>query len=172
MSGRLRSRAWFDNPAHIDNTSLYLERMLNYGLTLDELQSGRPIIGIAQTGSDITPCNRHHLALASRVRDGIREAGGIAFEFPIHPIQETCKRPTAMLDRNLQYLSLVEILYGYPTRRRRAHDRLRQDDAGAAHGRRHGRHPGHRPLRRPDAERLAQRRAHGLRARSSGRRAS
>ena len=110
----LRSRAWFDNPASIDMTALYLERTMNYGLTLDELQSGRPIVGIAQTGSDITPCNRHHLFLAARVRDGIREAGGIAFEFPIHPIQETCKRPTAMLDRNLQYLSLVEILYGYP----------------------------------------------------------
>ena len=111
---RLRSRAWFDNPANVDMTALYLERTMNYGLTLDELQSGRPIIGIAQTGSDITPCNRHHLVLASRIRDGIREAGGVAFEFPIHPIQETCKRPTAMLDRNLQYLSLVEILYGYP----------------------------------------------------------
>jgi dihydroxy-acid dehydratase len=111
---RLRSRAWFDDQDRIENTSLYLERMLNYGLTLDELQSGRPIVGIAQTGSDITPCNRHHLALASRVREGIRDAGGIAFEFPIHPIQETCKRPTAMLDRNLQYLSLVEILFGYP----------------------------------------------------------
>ena len=110
----LRSRAWFDDPANTDMTALYLERMLNYGLTLDELQSGRPIIGIAQTGSDITPCNRHHLALATRVREGVRDAGGIAFEFPIHPIQETCKRPTAMLDRNLQYLSLVEILYGYP----------------------------------------------------------
>jgi dihydroxy-acid dehydratase len=114
VSGRLRSRAWFDDQEHIDNTSLYLERMLNYGLTLDELQSGRPIVGIAQTGSDLTPCNRHHLALASRVRDGIREAGGVPLEFPIHPIQETCKRPTAMNDRNLQYLSLVEILYGYP----------------------------------------------------------
>jgi len=111
---KLRSRAWFNNPANTDMTALYLERTMNYGLTLDELQSGRPIIGIAQTGSDITPCNRHHLFLAARVRDGIREAGGIAFEFPIHPIQETCKRPTAMLDRNLQYLSLVEILYGYP----------------------------------------------------------
>src|SRR5437879_9506324 len=111
---RLRSRAWFNNPANTDMTTLYLEHTMNYGLTLDELQSGRPIIGIAQTGSDITPCNRHHLVLASRVRDGIRDAGGIAFEFPIHPIQETCKRPTAMLDRNLQYLSLVEILYGYP----------------------------------------------------------
>lgn len=95
-------------------TALYLERMMNYGLTLEELQSGRPMVGIAQTGSDITPCNRHHLVLASRVRDGIREAGGVPFEFPIHPIQETCKRPTAALDRNLQYLSLVEILYGYP----------------------------------------------------------
>ena len=111
---KLRSRAWFDNPANVDMTALYLERTMNYGLTLDELQSGRPIIGIAQTGSDITPCNRHHLFLATRVRDGIREAGGIPFEFPIHPIQETCKRPTAALDRNLQYLSLVEILYGYP----------------------------------------------------------
>jgi dihydroxy-acid dehydratase len=110
----LRSRAWFDNPANTDMTALYLERTMNYGLTLEELQSSRPIIGIAQTGSDITPCNRHHIFLAARVRDGIREAGGIAFEFPIHPIQETCKRPTAMLDRNLQYLSLVEILYGYP----------------------------------------------------------
>ncbi|MGZ4317382.1 MAG: dihydroxy-acid dehydratase domain-containing protein, partial [Gaiellaceae bacterium] len=95
-------------------TALYLERMMNFGLARDELQSGRPIIGIAQTGSDITPCNRHHLFLAARVRDGIRDAGGVAFEFPIHPIQETCKRPTAALDRNLQYLSLVEILYGYP----------------------------------------------------------
>src|SRR4051812_19022676 len=111
---RLRSRAWFDNPANTDMTALYLERTMNYGLSLDELQSERPIIGIAQTGSDLTPCNRHHLQLASRVRDGIREAGGIPFEFPIHPIQETCKRPTAMLDRNLQYLSLVEVLYGYP----------------------------------------------------------
>ena len=110
----LRSRAWFDNPANLDMTALYLERTMNYGLTRDELQSGRPIIGIAQSGSGITPCNRHHLALASRVRDGIREAGGIPFEFPVHPIQETCKRPTAALDRNLQYLSLVEILYGYP----------------------------------------------------------
>jgi dihydroxy-acid dehydratase len=112
--GSLRSRAWFDNPENVDMTALYLERTMNYGLTREELQSGRPIIGIAQTGSDITPCNRHHLQLATRVRDGIREAGGIPFEFPIHPIQETCKRPTAMLDRNLQYLSLVEILYGYP----------------------------------------------------------
>src|SRR4249920_1183569 len=111
---KLRSQAWFDNPDNADMTALYLERTMNFGLGFDELQSGRPIIGIAQTGSDIAPCNRHHLALATRVREGVRDAGGIAFEFPIHPIQETCKRPTAMLDRNLQYLSLVEILYGYP----------------------------------------------------------
>ena len=111
---RLRSRAWFDNSANIDMTALYLERYLNYGLSLDELQSGRPIIGIAQTGSDLAPCNRHHLVLAARVREGIREAGGIAIEFPVHPIQETGKRPTAALDRNLAYLGLVEALYGYP----------------------------------------------------------
>jgi len=111
---RLRSQDWFDNPAHADVTALYLERTMNFGLSFAELQSGRPIIGIAQSGSDIAPCNRHHLVLAERVREGIRDAGGVAFEFPIHPIQETCKRPTAALDRNLQYLSLVEILYGYP----------------------------------------------------------
>ena len=111
---RLRSQAWFDNPDNADMTALYLERTMNFGLGFDELQSGRPIIGIAQTGSDIAPCNRHHLVLADRVREGIRDAGGIAFEFPIHPIQETCKRPTAALDRNLQYLSLIEVLYGYP----------------------------------------------------------
>ncbi|MCA0358024.1 MAG: dihydroxy-acid dehydratase family protein [Proteobacteria bacterium] len=110
----LRSRAWFDNPANIDMTALYLERYLNFGLTLEELQSGRPIIGIAQTGSDLSPCNRHHLVLAERVREGIRSAGGIALEFPVHPIQETGKRPTAGLDRNLSYLGLVELLYGYP----------------------------------------------------------
>jgi dihydroxy-acid dehydratase len=110
----LRSRAWFDNPANIDMTALYIERTMNFGLSRTELQSGRPIIGIAQTGSDIAPCNRHHIELAPRIRDGIREMGGVPFEFPIHPIQETCKRPTAALDRNLQYLSLVEILYGYP----------------------------------------------------------
>ncbi|ACB96444.1 IlvD/Edd family dehydratase [Beijerinckia indica] len=110
----LRSRAWFDNPANPDMTALYLERYLNYGLTAKELQSGKPIIGIAQTGSDLSPCNRPHLELAKRVREGIREAGGIAIEFPVHPIQETGKRPTAALDRNLAYLGLVEILYGYP----------------------------------------------------------
>lgn len=112
--GRLRSRAWFDNSDNIDMTALYLERYLNFGLSLEELRSGRPIIGIAQTGSDLSPCNRHHLVLAQRVREGIREAGGIALEFPVHPIQETGKRPTAALDRNLAYLGLVESLYGYP----------------------------------------------------------
>jgi dihydroxy-acid dehydratase len=110
----LRSRAWFDNPQNIDMTSLYLERYLNFGLSLEELRSGRPIIGIAQTGSDLSPCNRHHLVLAERLREGIREAGGIALEFPVHPIQETGKRPTAGLDRNLAYLGLVETLHGYP----------------------------------------------------------
>ena len=111
---KLRSRAWFDNPENVDMTALYLERYLNFGLSLDELRSGKPIIGIAQTGSDLSPCNRHHLVLAERVRDGIREAGGIPLEFPVHPIQETGKRPTAGLDRNLAYLGLVEVLYGYP----------------------------------------------------------
>ncbi len=111
---RLRSRAWFDNPDNPDMTALYLERYLNFGLSREELQSGKPIIGIAQTGSDLSPCNRHHIVLAQRVREGIREAGGIAIEFPVHPIQETGKRPTAGLDRNLAYLGLVEILYGYP----------------------------------------------------------
>ncbi|MES1985852.1 MAG: IlvD/Edd family dehydratase [Pseudomonadota bacterium] len=114
-SGRkLRSRAWFDNPDNIDMTALYLERYLNFGLSLEELQSGKPIIGIAQSGSDLSPCNRHHLVLAERVREGIRDMGGIALEFPVHPIQETGKRPTAGLDRNLSYLGLVELLYGYP----------------------------------------------------------
>jgi dihydroxy-acid dehydratase len=111
---KLRSRAWFDNPANPDMTALYLERYLNFGLSVAELQSNRPIIGIAQTGSDLAPCNRHHLVLADRVRDGIRDAGGIPIEFPIHPIQETGKRPTAAIDRNLAYLSLVEVLHGYP----------------------------------------------------------
>lgn len=111
---RLRSRAWWDNPDNPGMTALYLERYLNYGLTREELQGGKPIIGIAQTGSDLVPCNRHHLELASRVRDGIRDAGGIPFEFHCHPLQETGKRPTAMLDRNLAYLGVVEILFGYP----------------------------------------------------------
>ena len=111
---RLRSQLWFDNPDNPGMTALYLERYLNYGLTRAELTSGKPIIGIAQTGSDLSPCNRHHLELAERVREGIRTAGGIAMEFPVHPIQETGKRPTAALDRNLAYLGLVEVLYGYP----------------------------------------------------------
>jgi dihydroxy-acid dehydratase len=113
-SAPLRSRAWFDDPANTDMTALYLERYMNFGLSLEELQSGKPIIGIAQTGSDLAPCNRHHLVLAERVREGIREAGGLPLEFPVHPIQETGKRPTAGLDRNLAYLGLVELLFGYP----------------------------------------------------------
>src|SRR3954470_16913989 len=110
----LRSQLWFDDPHDPGMTALYLERYLNYGLTRKELQSGRPIIGIAQTGNDLAPCNRHHLDLAYRVKEGIRDAGGVAFEFPVHTIQETGKRPTAALDRNLAYLGLVEVLYGYP----------------------------------------------------------
>ena len=111
---KLRSQIWFDNPDDPDMTALYIERYMNWGLTREELQSGRPLIGIAQSGSDLSPCNRHHIVLAQRVREGIREAGGIAFEFPVHPIQETGKRPTAALDRNLAYLGLVETLFGYP----------------------------------------------------------
>ena len=112
--GKLRSRRWFNDPTNPGMTALYLERYMNYGLTREELQGGKPIIGIAQTGSDLAPCNRHLIQLADRVRDGIRDAGGIPLEFPVHPIQETGKRPTAALDRNLAYLSLVEILHGYP----------------------------------------------------------
>src|ERR1700751_5352750 len=111
---RRRPRRWFDEPGDPAMTALYLERYMNYGITPGELRGGKPIIGIAQTGSDLSPCNRHHLELASRVRDGIRDAGGVALEFPCHPIQETGKRPTAALDRNLSYLSLVEVLTGYP----------------------------------------------------------
>src|SRR5437868_12637733 len=111
---KLRSSEWFNNPHNPGMTALYLERYLNFGLIRQELQSGKPIIGIAQTGNDLSPCNRHHLELAHRVREGIRAAGGIAMEFPTHPIQETGKRPTAALDRNLAYLGLVEILFGYP----------------------------------------------------------
>lgn len=109
-----RSQEWFNNPDNPGMTALYMERYLNYGLTREELQSGKPIIGIAQTGSDLSPCNRHHIELAKRVRDGITAAGGLVMEFPVHPIQETGKRPTASLDRNLAYLGLVELLYGYP----------------------------------------------------------
>ncbi|HTO63768.1 MAG TPA: IlvD/Edd family dehydratase [Bradyrhizobium sp.] len=111
---KLRSTEWFNNPHNPGMTALYLERYLNFGLTRQELQSGKPIIGIAQTGNDLSPCNRHHIELAHRVREGIRSAGGIAMEFPTHPIQETGKRPTAALDRNLAYLGLVEVLFGYP----------------------------------------------------------
>ena len=111
---RFRSQQWFDDREHIDLTALYLERFMNYGLTAAELTSGRPVIGIAQSGSDLTPCNRIHIELAARVRDGIRDAGGIPLEFPTHPIFENCRRPTAALDRNLAYLGLVEILHGYP----------------------------------------------------------
>ena len=114
LKSKFRSREWFDNPEDPGNTSIYLERIMNYGYTPDELTSGKPIIGIAQTGSDISPCNRVHIRLAERIREGIRTAGGIAFEFPVHPIQETLKRPTASLDRNLAYMGLVEILHGYP----------------------------------------------------------
>src|SRR5919202_458592 len=109
----LSSRDWVDDPPRRDQSALYLERFMNYGITPDELRSGRPIVGIAQSGSDLSPCNRHHLELAARVRDGIRDGGGIPIEFPVHPIQESGKRPTAALDRNLIYLGLVEILYGY-----------------------------------------------------------
>jgi xylonate dehydratase len=111
---RFRSRDWFDDPKHLDMVALYLERFMNYGLTADELLSGKPIIGIAQTGGDLTPCNRVHLDTVKRVRDGIRDAGGVPMEFPLHPIFENCRRPTAALDRNLAYLGLVEILHGYP----------------------------------------------------------
>lgn len=111
---RFRSEDWFADPARYDMTALYLERFMNYGITPEELRSGRPIIGIAQTGSDLSPCNRIHVELARRVRDGIRDAGGVAIEFPVHPIFENCRRPTAALDRNLAYLGLVELLYGYP----------------------------------------------------------
>jgi dihydroxyacid dehydratase/phosphogluconate dehydratase len=110
---RFRSRDWFDDPHRRDQSALYLERFMNYGITPDELRSGRPVVGIAQSGSDLSPCNRHHLELAGRVRDGIRDGGGIPMEFPVHPINENCRRPTAALDRNLSYLGLVEILYGY-----------------------------------------------------------
>src|SRR5690554_1323888 len=111
---QLRSRYWFDNPEHPDITALCIDRYLNYGMTLDELTSGKPIIGISQSGSDLTPCNRHHIDLVKRVKDGIRAAGGVPFEFPMHPIHENVRRPTAALDRNLAYLGLVEVLHGYP----------------------------------------------------------
>lgn len=111
---KLRSEAWFNDPSDPAMNVLYMDRYLNYGLTPEELMSRRPIIGIAQSGSDLSPCNRHHLQTAKRVREGIRAAGGIALEFPTHPIQESSRRPTATLDRNLAYLTLVEILHSFP----------------------------------------------------------
>jgi dihydroxyacid dehydratase/phosphogluconate dehydratase len=111
---RRRSEIWFNDLSEPGETGVYIERYGNYGITRKELQSGRAVIGIAQSGGDLTPCNRIHVSLASRVKDGIRDAGGIPFEFPIHPLQESCRRPTAALDRNLAYLGLVEILCGYP----------------------------------------------------------
>ena len=111
---RLRSEEWFNNPAHPDGTVIYIERFLNYGITPEELRAGKPIIGIAQIGSDITPCNRGHLETVERVKAGIRDAGGIPFVFPVHPIQESCRRPAAALDRNLAYIGIVEVLHGYP----------------------------------------------------------
>ena len=157
-------------------TALYLERYLNYGLTRHELQSGKPIIGIAQTGNDLSPCNRHHLELAHRVREGIRAAGGIAMEFPMHPIQETGKRPTAALDRNLAYLGLVEILFGYPLDGVVLTTGCDKTTPACLMAAATVNHAGDRAVRRADAERLAQWRAQRLRhrglesARAAGRR--
>jgi len=111
---RYRSQEWFDNPNNPGMTALYLERYQNQAFTRGELQANKPIVGIAQTGSDLVPCNKIHVFLMDRIKAGVRDAGGIPLEFPVHPIQETGKRPTAALDRNLQYLSLVEVLHGYP----------------------------------------------------------
>ena len=152
-------------------TALYLERYLNYGLTRKELQSGKPIIGIAQTGSDLSPCNRHHLVLAERVREGIREAGGIAMEFPVHPIQETGKRPTAALDRNLAYLGLVEVLYGYPLDGVVLTIGCDKTMPACMMAAATVNIPAIAPVRRSDAQRLVARRADRVRAPSSGRRA-
>ena len=168
---RLRSQLWFDNPDNPGMTALYLERYLNFGLTKEELTSGKPIIGIAQTGSDLSPCNRHHIELAKRVREGIRDAGGIAFEFPVHPIQETGKRPTAALDRNLAYLGLVEVLYGYPLDGVVLTTGCDKTTPACDHGGGDREHPGDRALRRPDAQRLVEGRARGLRHGRCGRRA-
>ncbi|MFM7929203.1 MAG: dihydroxy-acid dehydratase, partial [Pirellula sp.] len=111
---KLRSQQWWDNPSNPGMTALYLERFLNYGMTLGELQAGRPIIGIAQSANDLAPCNRAHFQTVSRLCDGVRDAGGVPMVFPMHPIQESVRRPTAALDRNLAYIALVEILHGYP----------------------------------------------------------
>ncbi len=114
VAAKLRSMNWFNDKTNPEMSALYTDRYLNYGLTKEELMSEKPLVGIAQSGSDLAPCNRHHLELAKRVREGIRSAGGIAFEFPTHPIQESSRRPTATLDRNLAYLGLVELLHAYP----------------------------------------------------------
>ncbi len=114
VKGKLRSQEWFNNPHNMGMTAVYVERYMNYGWTKEELQSGKPIIGIAQTGSDLTPCNYVHVELVERVKEGIRDAGGLPFVFPVHPIAEQSKRPTAALDRNLAYLGIVEVLHGYP----------------------------------------------------------
>ena len=167
----LRSRAWFDNPANPDMTAIYLERQLNYGLSREELQSGKPIIGIAQTGSDLSPCNRHHIELAKRVRDGIREAGGIPLEFPVHPLQETTKRPTAALDRNLTYLSCVEVLYGYPIDGVVLTIGCDKTTPGAADGGGDGQHPRHRALASGRCSTAGSAASAPARARSSGLRA-
>ena len=167
----LRSQLWFDNPDNPGMTALYLERYLNYGLTGPELRSGKPIIGIAQTGSDLSPCNRHHLELAKRVREGIRDAGGVAFEFPCHPIQETGKRPTAALDRNLAYLSLVEVLYGYPLDGVVLMTGCDKTTPALPDGGGDREHPGDRAVGRPDAERLVEGQARRLRHGRCGRRA-
>ena len=156
----LRSRAWFDNPGNPDMTALYLERYLNFGLTREELQSGKPIIGIAQTGSDLSPCNRHHIELAKRIREGIREAGGIAMEFPVHPIQETGKRPRRGAGPQSRLSGPGRTALWLSHRRRRADHRLRQDHARLPDGGGDARYPGYRLLGRPDAERLACGRAH------------
>ena len=152
---KLRSSEWFNDPHNPGMTALYLERYLNYGLTRHELQSGMPIIGIAQTGNDLSPCNRHHLELAHRVREGIRAAGGIAMEFPMHPIQETGKRPTAALDRNLAYLGLVEVLFGYPLDGVVLTTGCDKTTPGLPDGGGDRQSAGDRALRRADAERLA-----------------
>ncbi len=167
----LRSRLWFDNPDNPGMTALYIERYLNFGLTPGELRSGKPIIGIAQTGSDLSPCNRHHLELAKRVRDGILAAGGVPFEFPVHPIQETGKRPTAALDRNLAYLGLVEILMGYFIDGVVLTTGCDKTTPACIMAAATVNIPGDRALGRPDEQRLASTASAPARARSSGRRA-
>ena len=160
---RLRSQFWFHDLGDPDSTAIHIERYMNFGITREELQSGSPIIGIAQSGSDLSPCNRVHLRLAERVQAGIRAAGGVPLEFPVHPIQETGKRPTAALDRNLAYLGLVEVLHGYPLDGVVLTTGCDKTTPRAAHGGGHREHPRHRPLGRPDARRMVPRAAHRLR---------